>query len=248
MVFFYAFGLSKPGSSVDLAVARGFFLIMWQSSRMQVERATARPKPRLRGVSHLIAAIAALPASVILFMHAADEVAWSAAVYGASVLGLLSSSALYHTPHWTPEKRMRLRRLDRSMIYILIAGSYTPFCVELGGEPASVLLKIVWAAAMLGVVKSVAWTTAPRLITALPYVLLGWAVVPYASDFYDALGQKVSWLIVAGGVLYTLGAVAYARKSPDPFPATFGYHEIFHLLVICALCCHYSAIWLFIGT
>ncbi len=240
-------GTAKTINPIGWSGARGFFLIMWQSAPMQAERAKARPKPRLRGVSHLIAAIVALPASVLLFMHAADAVAWSAAVYGASVSGLLSSSALYHTPHWTPEKRMLLRRLDRSMIYILIAGSYTPFCVELGGEAASFLLKIVWAAAMLGVVKSVAWTTAPRLITALPYVLLGWAVVPYAGDFYDVLGPVVSWLTVAGGVLYTLGAVAYARKSPDPFPATFGYHEIFHLLVIGALCCHYAAVWRFIG-
>jgi len=222
-------------------------VIMCHCAGMEAATTPARVKPRLRGVSHLFAAIIALPAAIWLTVHAASESVLVAAIYGASVVGLLSSSALYHTPHWSPEKRMMLRRLDRSMIYVLIAGSYTPYCVELAGSASSLMLPLVWVAAALGIVKSIVWIKAPRLITAAPYVLLGWAIVPYGMDFYRVLGTTVVTLTVVGGVCYTLGAVAYARKWPDPIPAVFGYHEVFHALVVVALGCHYTAVWMMVG-
>jgi len=193
---------------------------------------------------HLIAAIAAVPAVAALFVHARSGAASAAAVYGAALVALLTTSAVYHTPNWPPRIRTFLRRMDHSMIYVLIAGSYTPFCLELGGTASNLLLPVVWAAALLGAIKSVVWVNAPRIITAAPYVLLGWAIVPYMSDFHAVIGPAVLALIAAGGLMYTIGAVTYARKWPDPAPLTFGYHEIFHVLVVAAAACHYAAVWI----
>jgi hemolysin III len=139
---------------------------------------------------------------------------------------------------------MILRRIDHSMIYLLVAGSYTPFCLALGGGAASTLLPLVWGAALLGMLKSVLWVKAPRFVTALAYVLLGWAVVPWAPELGATLGNTALILIGLGGLFYSVGAVIYARKSPDPNPKVFGYHEIFHVLVIAAAVCHYGAVWL----
>jgi len=204
----------------------------------------ALPKPRLRGVLHLIAAIAFVPAVVVLVLHARSGAGLGAAVFGGSLVALLTASAVYHTPHWTPHIRGLLRRLDHAMIYVLIAGTYTPLCVQLGGSAATVMLPVVWAAALVGVVKSLVWPQSVRWLTAVLYVVLGWAAVPYGAAMYTVLGLTVLTLIGAGGLMYTVGAVVYARKSPNPAPRTFGYHEIFHALVIAAAVCHYAAVWM----
>ncbi len=208
------------------------------------ETQAIRKKPRLRGIPHLCAAVVALPVVAVLVHHAAPGLASTAAlVYGLSLITLLSVSAVYHTPMWSPEARMRLRRVDRSAIFVLIAGTYTPMCVALGGDAYTQLLPIVWGAAAIGIVMAISWVRAPRFATAAPYVLLGWAIVPYLGDLYRATGTAPLALIGAGGVLYTVGALIYARRSPDPVPEVFGYHEVFHVLVILASVCHYAAVW-----
>ena len=205
-------------------------------------------KPRLRGVSHLFAAIGAVPAMIMLVAHARGG-AWSlaAAAYGGSVVLLLGASALYHTPTWSDKARARLRSVDHSMIYVLIAGSYTPFCLAMGGTAVVYLLPVVWLAALGGVLKSIFWAHAPKLVSTLLYIAMGWALVPYMPELWMELGPTGFMLLAIGGALYTLGAVCYATRWPDPLPLTFGYHEIFHVMVIVALSCHYAAIWAAVG-
>jgi len=204
----------------------------------------ARKKPRLRGIPHLLAALCALPAVAVLALHAAPGAPTTAALaYGVSLVVLLSVSAFYHTPMWSPATRMAIRRVDRSAIFVLIAGTYTPMCVAIGGNAFTVLLPIVWGGAAVGVLMAVAWVKAPRWATAVPYVLYGWAIMFYAADLYRVTGPGPPTLIGVGGAVYTLGAVTYARRRPDPSPEIFGYHEVFHVLVIVASAIHYAAVW-----
>ncbi len=203
-----------------------------------------RPKPRLRGVVHLVASIAFVPAVVALILHARSGSGLTVSVFGVSLIALLSVSAIYHMPWWPEDIRARLRLLDHSMIYVLIAGSYTPLCYPLGGSAVTVMLPVMWAAALLGVVKSLVWLASPRWVTAGLYVMFGWVVIPYAADLYAVLGPTTLILIAIGGLLYTLGAVIYTCKWPNPAPLTFGYHEIFHVLVVAASTCHYAAVWM----
>jgi hemolysin III len=144
---------------------------------------------------------------------------------------------------WTPKVRTNLRRLDRSMIYVFVAGTYTPLVVKLGPALWPYTLQTVWAAALTGVAVAVFVTGAPRWVTALPYVVLGWGAVMLLPAVYSNLGANPFWFFAIGGLLYTLGAVSYAFKRPDPFPTVYGYHEIFHLLVIIAAALHYAAIF-----
>ena len=201
-------------------------------------------KPSLRGKIHLAAIVPAIVGSICLALHSQPSRFVSVLVYGTALILLFSVSAIYHTPNWAPDIRSKLRRLDHSMIYIFIAGTYTPFCIALGGEAETLLLPIVWAGAGLGVLKSLLWINAPRFVTALLFVSLGWAIVVSIGDFYRNLGLLILGLLGAGGLMYTLGAFAYARKAPNPIPKVFGYHEIFHSLVVLAAVCHYTALWI----
>jgi hemolysin III len=165
------------------------------------------------------------------------------AIYACSLSGLLGVSALLHRRDWPPKARRNLRRLDHSMIYVLIAGTYTPIAgtVLTGGLRTAVLIT-VWAGALAGVVLTVAWIGAPKWVTALPYVALGWVAVVAAPQLLDGLGGAGLALLALGGVLYTAGAVVYAMKRPNPIPDVFGYHEVFHALVIAAAISHYAVI------
>ena len=201
---------------------------------------SAREKPLLRGVSHEIAAFVALAAWIGLTVAASPGKARAAAaVYGATLLALFTVSALYHRPTWAPRARLFWRRLDHSAIFLLIAGTYTPFCLLLGGTAGAVELAVVWAGATMGVVQAVVWPTAPKPLIAVVYVLLGWVIVPVVPALASALGTPAIVLLLAGGVAYSLGAVVYALRRPDPFPRVFGYHEIFHALVILAAALHF---------
>ena len=214
---------------------------------MESRSTTSRPKPRLRGWSHVIGAIGFVPAVVFLVMHARDGVGWAALVYGASLLTLLTASAVYHTPWWSKATRARFRLVDHAMIYLLIAGSYTPLCVALGGGIATVMLPAVWIAAVLGMVKTFLWPYAPRWFSTGVYVAFGWVSVPLVSDLVSVLGITAVTYIGIGGVIYTVGAVIYARKWPNPNPRIFGYHEIFHVMVVVASAFHYAAMWIAVG-
>jgi hemolysin III len=202
------------------------------------------PKPKLRGISHLLAAVAVLPAGLLLCDRAlARGSMGSIAVYVIGLFLLFAVSATYHVPNWSPQRRTHLRRLDRSMIYLFVAGSYTPIVAAMGTAVWPWTLHTVWAAAVLGIGAAVFLTKAPRWVTALPYVVLGWGAVVIMPAAYRYFGPELFWVVTIGGILYTIGAVIYAFKKPNPVPSVFGYHEIFHLLVIIGAGLHYAAIW-----
>jgi hemolysin III len=201
------------------------------------------PKPLLRGVSHEVAVSLALAAVVLLARSAAPGQATVAAlVYGTSLVTLFAVSALYHRVTWLPRGRAVMRRLDHAAIFLLIAGTYTPFCLLLGGTRGIVMLAAVWAGAGLGIAQAVFWTSAPKVLVAGLCVGLGWMVVVVVRPLVATVGTGGLALLVAGGLLYSAGAAVYAARRPDPAPATFGYHEIFHALVIAAAACHFMVV------
>jgi hemolysin III len=206
-------------------------------------------KPRLRGVSHQWAFFVSVVLGAVLVLAApAGSGRLSAAIYAFSVAGLFGASALYHRINWTTDGARRwMRRLDHSMIFVLIAGTYTPFAVlVLDGTLATVILIVVWTGAAGGVVLKLCWIDAPKWLIALIYVALGWVAVAAFPDMLGELGLAPTAMVAAGGVLYTLGAVVYALRRPDPAPEVIGYHEIFHALVIAAAALQYAVIAFFV--
>jgi hemolysin III len=202
-----------------------------------------RPKPLLRGVSHEIALVFALAGAAVLVLAApTSRASVAAAIYGVGLAALFGVSALYHRPMWALAPRAVLKRLDHSMIFFFIAATGTPFGVLVGGRPGLLFLAAIWGGATLGMLRAVLWPKAPRWLTALLYVALGYLVVPVLPRLWRAVGPSGVVLIGVGGVLYSLGAVVYATRRPDPNPRVFGYHEIFHLMVIAASVCHFIAV------
>jgi len=204
-----------------------------------------RAKPRLRGVSHEWAFFLSLGAGGALVAAAPTPRATVAVgIYAASLSALLGVSALYHRITWRrPEIRRWMRRLDHSMIFLLIAGTTTPFAVlVLQGPWAKALLVAVWAGAAAGIVVELIWVEAPKWVAASVYLAVGSIAALGFPGIVVEAGLGAGALIAAGGVLYTAGAVIYARQRPDPNPAVFGYHEIFHLLVIAAAAAHFAAV------
>jgi hemolysin III len=199
--------------------------------------------PVLRGVSHQWAFWFALAAATALVTLAPGGHARLAAViYGAGLCLMLAASALYHRLKCSPSIRSLLCRIDHSAIYVFMAASYTPIAlILLDGAVRWGVLASVWAGALGGVALSVAWITAPRLLFALSYVALGWAMLVAFPELMSELDLTPILLFGAGGVLYSLGAVIYALRRPDPWPTTFGFHEIFHALVIAAAVTHFVA-------
>jgi hemolysin III len=207
-----------------------------------------RQKPRLRGVSHQWAFFVSLVAGAALVLAAPTARATlAAAIYAVSLSALLGVSALYHRVNWVrPAARRWMRRLDHSMIFLLIAGTTTPFCLLVMSEPlASALLVAVWAGAVAGIVVELVWVEAPKWVTTIVYLAVGWIGAFGFPAVVVTAGIGAGALIAVGGVLYTAGAIVYARQRPDPSPATFGYHEIFHVLVIAAAIAHFAAIALY---
>jgi hemolysin III len=201
-------------------------------------------KPRLRGVIHQWSFFVALVAGVVLVVLAPPGRATAAAaVYAAALAGLLGTSALYHRVTWRPTARAWMRRLDHSMIFVLIAGTYTPFAVlVLTGPTRTVVLVGVWAGALAGIVFCMVWIRAPNWLSAASYVALGWFAVVAFPQIFQHAGAGAGVLLLAGGAAYTAGAVVYARQRPDPSPAIFGYHEVFHVLVVVAALTHFVAV------
>jgi len=203
----------------------------------------------LRGVSHLVAALGALPAAAWLVSAAGSRLAAvGAGVYGASLVVLFTVSAIYHRVLWTdPRIRSIVGRVDHSAIFLLIAGTYTPFCLLIGPGSGYALLATVWASAALGILLVVFFPRTPKPVRSALYVLLGWLIVPSLPALHAALGGRPFLFILVGGAFYTVGAVVYAARRPDPFPRVFGFHEIFHLLVVAAATCQlfavHAAVW-----
>jgi len=205
-------------------------------------------KPRLRGVSHQWAFFVSVAIGAALVVLAPPgEGRLAALVYALSVTGLFGASALYHRVDWASLRARRwMRRLDHSMIFVLIAGTYTPFAVlVLDGTLATVILLVVWGGAVGGVVLKLVWIDAPKPLIAAVYVMLGWVAVAVFPQLLAEIGVGGTALVAAGGVLYTAGAVVYARQRPDPAPTVFGYHEVFHALVIAAAALQYAAVAFF---
>ncbi len=205
-------------------------------------------KPLLRGWIHAVAAPAALAAGVLLTRRAPTiQGAVSTAVFAASAVTLFTMSAVYHLGKWPPRVRRTLQSVDHANILILIAGTYTPMAVlALHGAARIAILTVVWAAAILGGVFRVAWTGLPRWVYVPLYVGLGWAAAFVLPQLLRGAGVAALWLAVAGGVLYTLGAVTYGLRRPDPWPRVFGFHEVFHACTVAAFACQYIAVSLIV--
>ena len=199
--------------------------------------------PALRGVLHQWAFWLALAATTALVALAPSGVPrFAALVYGAGLCLMLAASALYHRLECSPRVRSVLCRIDHSAIYLFMAASYTPVgLLVLDGTARWLVLGSVWGGCLAGVALSVAWVTAPRVLFALTYVALGWVIVIAFPQLTAELELAALVLLGAGGLLYTAGAVIYALRRPDPWPSTFGFHEIFHALVIAAALTHFVA-------
>jgi hemolysin III len=218
------------------------------------ERATAARdaialvKPKLRGVSHEWAFFLSLGFGAALIVLAkTPEATLAVAIYAISLSALFGTSALYHRVNWTrPHVRQWMRRLDHSMIFFLIAGTYTPFALlVLDGPLADAILAVVWIGAIAGAVVEMVWIDHPKWVAAIIYLSIGWVAVVAFPELWSEMGVAGTLLVAAGGLLYTAGAVVYATQRPNPSPAVFGYHEVFHLLVIAAAVAHFSAIAFF---
>jgi hemolysin III len=207
---------------------------------------TPLAKPKLRGVLHQWASVAALIAGVVLVSTAqTPRVAIAAGLFAGSLVALFTISASYHRINWSAAAQARMRRLDHSTIFVLIAGTYTPIAMlGLPRNEGNSLLVAIWAAAVVGIMQSVFWVDAPRALTAGLAVAVGWMIVPYFGEAHRSLTPAEFFLIIAGGVTYTLGAVAYATKRPDPHPAVFGYHEVFHASTLVGGALHFAAVTL----
>lgn len=203
-----------------------------------------RVKPRLRGVSHEVAFYAALVAGALLVLFAPGGRATVAAgVYSGSLAALFGVSALYHRVTWQPAARQRMRRLDHAAIFVLIAGTYTPICLlVLGPDRGAWMLAAVWCGAAAGTLQAVLWIGAPRALSVSVYVALASVVLADWPALSSGLGTTGVALLAAGCGCYVAGGVVYAARRPDPLPAVFGYHEIFHALVVAAAVCHFAVI------
>jgi hemolysin III len=200
-------------------------------------------RPLLRGRIHEAAFWMALVAGPALVLSAPAGYRLSTAIYATTLVLLLGTSALYHRVTWRPGPRALMRRLDHAMIFLLIAGTYTVAArLALPPEQARMVLAVVWAGAVAGVVLSVLWPATPKPLLAAVALVVGWVAVAVLPDLADGLASGEMGLIAAGGILYSLGALAYATKRPNPVPGIAGYHEVFHVLVVLAAACHYAAV------
>ena len=202
-------------------------------------------KPSLRGYFHQEAFFVALGGCSLLIAKSSTFSATLASViYSMGLLLLFGISAIYHRPTWQPPQRAILKRFDHSAIFVMIAGTFTPIALlALSENSGQQLLILIWSIAALGILQSIFWVKAPKYLTALFYVGMGWLALPYLAEIKKALGTADQLLIIAGGVFYTAGALFYAAKKPKLFPEVFGYHELFHILTIIAALLHFLVIY-----
>lgn len=207
---------------------------------------TLPKKPKLRGIIHLVAFPSALIAGMLLIATGSSLAVRLATVVFIVTAGMLFGvSATYHRGTWSVQGTLALRRFDHANIFLIIAGTYTPLAVALlNPHDATVLLTVCWVGALIGVAFRLLWTNAPRWLYVPAYVALGWVAVFYMPQLYAGGGAAVIALIIAGGIAYTLGAIVYGTKKPNPSPAWFGFHEIFHSFTVVGFVCHLIAVWL----
>ena len=184
-----------------------------------------------------------LAGSALVILAPTLQARFTIAIFTLSAVALFSVSATYHTIDWTPNVKRVLRRLDHANIFLIIAGTYTPLTVLwLDESTATILLSLVWGGSVIGLLFRIFWLTAPRWLYVPIYIALGWAALLYLPDFYQTAGGLIVGLILAGGVLYSVGAIIYATKRPKLSQKYFGFHELFHSLTIAAFFCHYAAL------
>ncbi len=218
------------------------------SVQMSEQIAGGLEKPRLRGVLHQAAFVIAVVLAPLLIVGADGARArFAAAVFAGSVAACFGASALYHRVTWKPRARLWMRRVDHAGVYLLIAGTYTPVSLlALRGAWRPVVLTIIWAGAAAAIVLKFVWVAAPKWLAAAIGIALGWVAVVVLPQLIGRVNLAAVILLVAGGLAYTAGAVVYVRRRPDPVPAVFGYHELFHALTIVGVACQYVAIAFFI--
>lgn len=216
-----------------------------ESLNQATDRALAAVKPKLRGWIHLGTAPLALASGIVLIALTPAADRWSTAVFAASTVILFTVSAIYHRGTWSERVGHMLRRMDHSNIFLLIAGTYTPLAWMLLERPtAHLLLALVWGGALVGILMRVFWLSAPRWLYTPIYVILGWVAVWFLPSFWRAGSPAIVWLVIAGGIAYTVGAVVYGFKKPNPSPKYFGFHEIFHVCTVIGFVCHSVAVYL----
>ena len=201
--------------------------------------------PRLRGVFHQYAFFVAIVAGVVLVVLADGYLERFAVwVYAVALAAMFGASALYHRFPWrSATARLRARRLDHAMIFVFIAGTYTPFALlAFDGTASVVVLATVWAGAALGIALELAWIDGPRWLSAIAYLAVGWVGVIALPQLFPTLGVAAAVLVIVGGALYTLGALSYATTWPNPLPSIFGFHEVFHVLVVAAAATQFVAV------
>jgi hemolysin III len=213
-------------------------------AKLPASEIVAQPKPLLRGRFHQLGCLAMLGVGPAIGLEARGtkaELCAAVACFGVWVM--LTTSTLYHRVHWSDKARRRMRHADHSMIFVCIAGTFTAVAgLSLPDTDAWIVLGLVWAASLVGIVMRFAWLEAPRWAVAVPYVAAGWIAVGAMPEFFHYLGVLGFSLMMAGGLLYTLGAVVYARRRPDPWPRVFGFHEVFHACTVVAAALHLSLI------
>mmetsp|Transcript_1029 Transcript_1029/g.2336 ORF Transcript_1029/g.2336 Transcript_1029/m.2336 type:complete len:245 (+) Transcript_1029:85-819(+) len=228
-------------ASDDASTAR---LIPGEASASVPASRKPNAKPLLRGVSHAVASLAAVVSGLGLVLVAPSEKAKVAtAVYSLSLFTLFAVSALYHIPHWEPKRRLKMRRLDHSAIFVLIAGTYTAIVLLTFQEACASFLSLIWCAAGIGVLQSVFWPQAPKTLVALLCLLMGYAGIIKWKTFKAGLSTEQVALVALGGLFYSVGAVGYATRWPLRHNKIFGYHEVFHVNTILATVCHWLAIY-----
>jgi hemolysin III len=201
-------------------------------------------KPLLRGYFHLAAALAAVVGCVVLVLLADSPRAYiGGGIFAVSLIALYTISGTYHTITWGRRAHAVLKRLDHAMIFVLIAGTYTPICLLVASDAWGLsILAIVWSIAAVGIVLKLVWPDAPRWLGVGLYMATGWVALVAATELTDWFALVPLLLLAGGGLLYSAGGVIYALRRPDPFPSVFGYHEVFHVLVIGGSVLHYSLI------
>lgn len=217
-------------------------------SDVQPTLAAPDERPVLRGWLHLVAAFVAAVsiAPLAVLLSPAGGIRLAAVVYAVGVVALFAVSGTYHRVFYATRFGPWAQRADHSMIFVFIAATYTPLAVAvLDTRSAAILLAIAWGGAGAGIALRMVWMRAPRVVVTAPYLAVGWAALPFVGRFVHGLGPVGFGLLAAGGVLYTVGALIYGTRRPDPSPRWFGYHEVFHALVIAAVICHYLSITLF---
>lgn len=249
--------VARGAATERIVAARGATAERIEATGERVEAARAaaadlqqKVKPSLRGVIHEYAfPISLLAGAVLVIFAAGGEQRLALTIYAVSLSALLGTSALYHRVNWKrPSSRLWMRRLDHSMIFLLIAGTVTPFALlVVGGSLGTALMIAVWAGALAGILVETLWTSSPKWVSVIVYLVVGWIGAVAYPSIVAAAGAGAGVLIAVGAIFYTVGAVVYALQRPDPKPSVFGYHEIFHVLVVAAAVLHFAAIAIYAG-